>query len=98
MQVIENWADVRGTIRGLSEPGDVAGFVTALIDVNHVAPVPGVANLFEQAAGQTIRVNIPQAAAEALSLRPGQAVTCRVRMGGPLTAFAHPDRVCAKPA
>jgi hypothetical protein len=98
MQVVENWADVRGTIRGLSEPGDVAGFVTALIDVQRVAPVPGVANLFEQAAGHTIRVNIPRAAAEALSLRAGQVITCRLRKGGPLTAFAHPDRVCTEPA
>ena len=32
MQVIENWADIQGSIRSLNEPGDVAGFVTALID------------------------------------------------------------------
>jgi hypothetical protein len=63
-------------------------------NVKHgAAPVPGFANLFQEAGGQTIRVNIPKAAVQQSPLKPGQVVTCRVRKGGPHTAFAHPDRV-----
>src|SRR5262245_29739737 len=98
MQIMENWADIRGRIRSLNEPGDFAGFVTALIDVQSVAPVPGFANLFEQVVGDTVRVNIPQAAVQQFSLSPGRLVTCRVRKGGPHTAFAHPEQVSAETA
>jgi hypothetical protein len=98
MQVMPNWADIRGTIRSLKEPGEFPGFVTALIDVQSVAPVPGFANLFADAGGNTVAVNIPRAAAQQLSLGPGRRVSCRVRKGGPHTAFAHPEQVCTETA
>jgi hypothetical protein len=93
MQVIENWADIRGTIRSVNDEGDCPGFLTALIDVQTVSPVSGFANLFQGAGGQTIRVNIPKAAVQQSPLTPGQFVTCRIRKGGPHTAFAHPELV-----
>jgi hypothetical protein len=95
MQVIENWADIHGRIQSLNEPGDFPGFATALIDVKSVAAVPGFANLFEQANGQTVRVNIPEKAVRECSLGPGRLVSCRIRKGGPHSAFAHPQQVSA---
>jgi hypothetical protein len=96
MQVIENWADIRGKIRSVSEPGDIPGFTTALIDVSNVTPVAGFANLFEHANGQTVRINIPESAAHRLPLTAGGLIAFRVRRGGPNTAFAHPDKLQAE--
>jgi hypothetical protein len=96
MQVIENWADIRGRIRSLSQLGDLPGLVTALIDVEGVTPVPGFANLLENASGDILRINIPQAAVERFGLHQGQVVVCRARKGGPHTIFAHPDLFTAE--
>lgn len=93
VQVIENRSDIRGRIRSLNDSGDFPGLATALIDVLSVAPVPGFANLFQEAHGNTARVNIPRAAVQKFHLGPGQLVTLRVRKGGPNTAFADPEQV-----
>jgi len=91
MQVVENWADIEGQIVAVKPNPLMDNFVTAQIKVANVVPVPGFPNLFEQAKGSIIEVNIPASKAKELSLSAGKAISGRIRKGGPTTAFVHPD-------
>ena len=68
---------------------ELAGYVTATIDVERVLPVEGYANLFSSAAGGQVEVNI--AAEKGAGLGSGAAIRMRIRKAGPASAFADPD-------
>ena len=90
VQSIENWADVRGKVTGIS-PAASGDFVAAQVQLESVEPVAGYANLFHDQQGGTIELNIPRQKAQQLTA--GASIACRIRRAGPNTAFAHPDHV-----
>ena len=92
MQVVENWAEVKGTVQGLGPHPSLDGYSVVEVQVESVADVTGYPNLFHSAAGQTLAVNVPKDRVGEL-LAPGEQVTLHVRRGGPGSVFAHPDRI-----
>lgn len=97
--IIENWTDLKGKLLD-SYPSKIAeGFVTLEIKVSDTKPVEGFPNLLQDRGGgdEVIYVNVPATAlGEDAQLKPGAKVSCRVRMGGRRTLFAHPERVSLK--
>ena len=94
VQMIENWAEIEGTLTNLAASPRLSDFVVADVEVATVTSVEGFRNLLEDAAGTTLHVNLPAQVADAAGLRPGVRVAMRVRRAGPPpTIFAHPDHV-----
>jgi RimK-like ATP-grasp domain len=93
VQVIENWALIRGKITQIQNHPDLTGYMTASIEVGEVSTVEGYPNLFEWAKGRQIAVNIPASRVHELGLGIGDQVIFRVRKSGPESAFADPGSI-----
>jgi hypothetical protein len=91
VQVIENWSEIEGKVAAVTPHPELAGYVTAAIDVERVSPVEGYANLFSSAAGSQVEINIP--AAKGAGLGSGATIRMRIRKAGPASAFADPDSI-----
>jgi hypothetical protein len=92
MQIIENWADVVGTVVELRADDGVEGFTVVDLEVQGVTPVEGWPNLFEDAAGQRLLVSFPNELVEERAVAPGAVIRCRIRRGG-TAAYVHPEHV-----
>ena len=93
VQVVENWVDIEGSIAAIKPHPELDGYALATIAVERVSPLDGFANLFQEAAGQTIPVNIPSPRASELALSPNLRVRLRIRKATPWSAFADPDSI-----
>ena len=91
MQVIENWAEIKGEILEVRPHPSLSAFVIAQIKVEIVSAIGKFPNLFEGAKANIIGVNFPTAKAD--DLKPGATITCRVRKSGPDSVFADPDSI-----
>lgn len=89
VQVVENWARIKGRLLEMPAGADSADHVLCVIGVEQVAPVEGYLNLLAWAQGQTLEVGVKRE--RAAGLAPGQFVDLKVRLAGPKKAFAHPD-------
>ena len=96
VQVVENWAELSGTIRNVEPHASLQNYWTVQVEVEDVTPVPDYPNLFEWAKGKTIEVNIPASKVQELALSPGKKISCRVRKAGPTSAFVRPDTVVTR--
>ena len=96
VQVVENWAELSGTIRKIEPHASLENYWTALLEVEEVTSVPDYPNLFEWAKGRTIEVNIPASKVQELGLSPGKKIAGRVRKAGPTSAFVRPDTVVTR--
>ena len=93
VQVVENWVEIEGSIAAITPHPEMDGYVLATIAVERVSPLDGFANLFQEAAGQTIAVNIPSPRATELALSPPMRIRLRIRKATPWSAFADPDSI-----
>ncbi len=91
VQIIENWTDITGVLKGSRRSETLNGFLALEIEVTQAHPVEGFANLLAEIVGQTIHVNARTESAEKFQLTPGAIVNCRVRRGGANSLFIHPD-------
>ena len=96
-RVIENWADVIGTVVELAD-SEFDGQTSVDLEVEEVASVPGYDNLFVEAVGEVLSVEIPTDVVEDQEIAPDQRIAVRVRRQ-PQTnrAFAAPDQVGPAP-
>ena len=81
VQIVENWADIGGTVSGPTLPGTRPDHVGVRIDVDTVEPVEGFPNLLADRAGQSIDVQIRLDGP--LDLRAGQRIGLRARLAAP---------------
>lgn len=89
VQVIENHAELAGTLVGVQPDPSRPGFVTVTVDVHHVAPVQGFPNLLADTIGQ--RVAVIARADSALAAHEPGPISFRARKTGPNQVFADPD-------
>lgn len=92
VQIIENWADVRGRITfvcAASEP-DVAIVGVAVDAADDVA---GFRNLMRRHVGSEIQLRVPNDMLRRLPLEPRAEVTIRVSAGGLESFFLDPKNV-----
>jgi hypothetical protein len=90
VQVIENRADLAGTIREIAPHKELANHYTVKLDVKSVKPVGGMANLMTWAKGMSIDVIVPADEVTRRSLARGQKITIRVKQAGPTRVVAVP--------
>ena len=93
MQIVENWADLKGKVLDSYPSKTAEGFVTVELKVSDVKDVEGFRNLLDDRQGETVYVNVPKAVWREMSAESGAKVTCRVRMAGQRNLYAHPERV-----
>lgn len=92
VQVIENWADITGTVRAV-EPSDKGPtYRTLILDVDTVTDVPGFPNLLSDTPGTTLAIIIPGP-----DPAPGTSLKARVRRASPFEIFANPDTLDPRP-
>ena len=96
-RVVENWADVLGSVVGLGE-SQFEGMTTVELEVDQVVSVPGYDNLFVDAVGSVLAVEIPTEVVDDQVIVPDMRIAVRVRHQ-PQTdrAFAAPDQVGPAP-
>lgn len=97
MQIVENWADVTGTVRAVEPARDRAGFQRVEIAVERIGDVAGFPNLVGKGAPGTLAVLFPDQIARRSGIVAGAKISCRVRLGGRRSMFVHPDHVSARP-
>jgi hypothetical protein len=96
MQVVENWSDVVARVITVEPQTGGDGLRRCQVEILEVLSVEGWPNLFEAATGDLISLTIPETAITA-ELAPGSVIRCRIRLGGPLEAFAHPEHLTVLP-
>lgn len=87
VRIVENHAEISGTLLSLSHDDTRPGFIVLNIKVDGAASVGDWPNMFGFDVGHTIAVLARDGTAAAAS-KPG-AVRLRVRKGGPATVFAE---------
>ncbi|MCA1629260.1 MAG: hypothetical protein LC785_03130 [Acidobacteria bacterium] len=93
VQIVENWADIKGKVLDHYPSKTVDGFVTVELKVSDVKNVEGFRNMLDDRQGDVIYLNVPEAVWHGLEAKAGAKVSCRVRMAGSRNLFAHPERV-----
>jgi len=89
VQIIENHAELAGTLVAVQPDPTRPGFVTVTVDVSHAAPVQGFPNLLADTIGQ--RVAVTARADSAFAAREPGPVSFHARKTGPNLIFADPD-------
>ncbi len=93
VQVVENWAQVEGVVRGRERSPVGTALVSVILAVSRVDDVEGFPNLLHEAVGRDLGVLMPAAAADRAELRDGACARCRVRKASPALHFADPGTV-----
>lgn len=89
MRAIENWADLRGTVREIRRRPGVPQMSDVVLAVEEARDVEGYPNLLTEAPGQELAVSVET---EKLGgIEPGAEVRCRAQRADPRTVVAHPD-------
>jgi hypothetical protein len=96
VQIVENWTEIVGELKGHHQSKVSEDFLTLEILVKEVKPVKGVRNLLEDAKGKTIEVNVKKDQAENLNLEEGAILHARVRRANLKNIFAHPEHLSVK--
>ena len=96
MQIVENWADMKGEVIN-SDPSKTAGdFITIEVKVNDVKDVKGHRNLLADRLGEVVQVNVPKSLWESLDIKQGATAVMRVRMSSSRKLFVHPEHLRAE--
>lgn len=91
MQIVENWADVTGTVRSVTPDARRAGFVDVELVVERIADVAGFPNLLGRGSPATLDVLLREEVVHRLGISVGVRLRCRARLAGGRAVFAHPD-------
>ena len=87
VNIIENHAEITGTLVGVAPAPDLPDFVVLTIKVDGAHDFAGSPNLFARDVGTTITVHARKDSAAATA--EGTAVRLRVRKAGPGRSFAY---------
>jgi hypothetical protein len=96
VQIVENWADLHGTVQSIGDSDKGADFCTVLVEVEDVADVEHFPNLVKVSPGDTVPVIARRDAVERSGVVEGGHVRGRVRKASPFEIFAHPDGFTAE--
>jgi hypothetical protein len=93
VQIVENWADIKGEVMN-SDPSKAAGdFIPVEVKVNDIKDVKDHRNLLADKVGEVIEVNVPKSLWESLDVKKGETAVMRVRMASSRKLFAHPEHL-----
>ena len=92
VQVIENQADIAGTIREIRPHDKLANYSTVVFDVKSVDAVDSYPNLMASTKGLSIDITVPNDEVARRTLAAGQKITLRVKKAGPGEVFLVPRK------
>lgn len=88
VQIVENHAEIHGTLLSREDDPESPGFVRLLVMVEGAAAVPPWPNMFERHVGEPLLLHArPDEVPESVS--DGHQVRLRVRMAGPDLAMVE---------
>ena len=93
VQIVENWADIEGSVQNVDRASEIPGFVKASVELERVTDVEGFPNLLASLNGAVITVFVPSELAEEQGLQPGTRLVARARRARPGRTFVHADHV-----
>ena len=101
VSVIENWAQLDGTVREVRPDPELPDQLVAVVDVDAVESVEDdegklFPNLFADAAGTSVEVRVPAAPASDQQLASGCKISARVKRTGPNRSFVHPQHLSVR--
>jgi hypothetical protein len=101
VSVVENWARLEGTVREVRPDPELPDRLVAVVDVDAVEPVEDdegkpFPNLFADAAGRSVELQVPAAPASGHDLAPGRRISARVKRTGPNRSFVHPRHLSVR--
>ena len=93
MSVIENWTDLVGRIRHISDHDPKKNFTTIALDVEKVDDVEGYPNLLADVDHTTVHIDVRDDQLREHDLKPGDRIRSRTRRAQGDRLFAHPDQL-----
>jgi hypothetical protein len=98
VQIVENWSEIEGDVREVRPDPELPGHLVATVEVSEAKPVARAEggefpNLLAEAAGGTIDIHVPEAAAAEHQLAAGRRLSARVRRATPTRSFADPHHL-----
>lgn len=91
VQIIENWSDIRGTIREIRPSPAGEAFCEVTIEVDILSETDGFPSLVPFHPGETIPVQGRKDIPGFEKLSEGAKISGRIRMAGPGRYFFHPE-------
>jgi transcription termination factor Rho len=88
---IENWSDLVGRVRHISNHDPGTDFTTIAVDVEQVDDVKGFPNLLADVNHTTVHIAVRDDRLRRLRLKTGDRIRCRTRRARGNRLFAHPD-------
>ena len=95
VQIVENWAELTGTVRSVGECDKGADHCLVLLEIEQVADVEGFPNLVRVNPGEVVPVIARREALERAGVAQDSHVRGQVRRATPSEIFAHPDSFTA---
>lgn len=92
VQIIENWANVRGHVTHIRQAAEPDVAIVGLT-VDAADDVAGFPNLMRRHVGSEIEIKVPNDVLSRLPLQPQKGVTVRVAAGGIKSFFLNPSKV-----
>ena len=91
VQIVENWAELTGTLRSIAPSSKGPDHLTLTIDVETIDDVEGFPNLIGTQTGESVDVLARAELVERSGVEEGGRVRCRIRKATPVEIFVHPD-------
>jgi hypothetical protein len=93
VQAKPNWSKIRGRIVEAVPHPELTDYVLARVDVQSVEAVPGFANMFESAAGQSLSVSIPRDKLQDIGSATDRPISAKIRLAHPGAVFVDAESV-----
>ncbi|MET0908011.1 MAG: hypothetical protein ABWZ99_00970 [Ilumatobacteraceae bacterium] len=91
VQMVENWAELTGTVRSIVGSDKGPGHRTVLVEADTITDVEGYPNLLEAKVGDVVPIIVRHDVLDRSGMAEGCHVHGRVRKATPFDVFAHPD-------
>lgn len=88
VNIIENWAEISGTIKNIVNNPDLEGYLQLQIMLEKTKDIEPYPNLARADEGEVIRVNISRVVAESAKPTPGAVFKATVRKAAGQIYFA----------
>lgn len=93
MQIVENWANIKGKILSKNLSKKNVGFYEVEIFVEQINDIPGFKNLLSNTLGTPIKIYFPEEVVDKLGIKAGSTIGCRVRKASLNRQFVHRQHI-----
>lgn len=91
VQIVENWAELIGTLRSIAPSSKGPDHRTLTIEVETINDVEGFPNLIGEQVGESVDVHARADLVERSGVEEGNRIRCRIGKATPFEIFTHPE-------